>query len=274
MPLAKPAPQPVPDWALDFQRLNISAAPPQVQQQRNAPLHASAALSVASTIVPTAQSFAPEFESSTWYLGNGYGAGVGMGYVEHQGQGMGYMPQQPAFADGDLAFDTEAFERAFDVAAAEASQLDAEAMQPESEYEALMRSDEELDQLMSGIQASDVPAEATRVDVHSMFAPPPAVQEEAAKDEGMDDNESDKLSRTAKLLLESVSHETSDKFAQSSFLGLMRRLRDKEVHVEGEDFIEVCLQTTESYAKANSRQPTTSQTRRAWPAPPSKSLRV
>jgi uncharacterized protein YjgD (DUF1641 family) len=272
MPLAKAAPQAVPDWALDFQRLNISAAPPQTQQPRNVPV--PAAMSMASTMMSTAQSFAPEFESSFSYLGQGYGAGLGMGYMEHQDQGMGYMSQQPSFAGGGLTFDTEAFERAFDVAAAEASQLDTEAMQPESEYEALMRSDEELDQLMSSIQVSDVPAEATRVDVQSMVAPPPAVQEEAAKDEGMNENESDQLSRTAKQLLESVSHETSDKFAQSSFLELMRRLRDKEVHVEGEDFIEVCLPTSESYAKTNSRQPTTLQTPRAWPAPRSKSQRV
>jgi hypothetical protein len=205
--------------------------------------------------MPTGQSFAPEFESSYSYVGHGYGPGVGMGYMDTQEPGMGYMemPQEPgmAFADGGLTFDTEAFERAFDVAAAEAHQLDSEsnaAMQPESEYEALMRSDEELDQLMSGMQVSDLPdssiatfeTSATSLG-QSTVAPQPALQEERTQNEAaLGENDGDQLSRTAKQLLESVSHETSDKFAQSSFLELMRRLRDKEVHVEGEDFIEVC----------------------------------
>jgi hypothetical protein len=244
VPLAKPAPQAVPDWALDFQRLNISAAPPLAQVDPIAQVHQHAPLDAPAAVLNhAAQGLVPSFESSHSYLGHGYGAGVGMGYMEHQEQGMGYMqmPQQPrmAFADGGLAFDAEAFERAFDVAAAEASQLEAEAMQLESEYEALMRSDEEFDQIMSSIQA-DAADQATRAtsEMASAVVPQPA-QGEAAQSEGVND-EGDQLSLTAKQLLESVSHETSDKFAQSSFLGLMRRLRDKEVHVEGEDFIEAC----------------------------------
>lgn len=54
---------------------------------------------------------------------------------------------------------------------------------------------------------------------------PPAVDEE--------------LARTAGQLLQSVSHETSQKFQDSVFLQLMRRIRDKEVKVEGEHFVEV-----------------------------------
>lgn len=56
-------------------------------------------------------------------------------------------------------------------------------------------------------------------------ATPPAVDEE--------------LARTAGHLLDSVSHDTSQKFQESVFLQLMRRLRDKEVTVEGENFVEV-----------------------------------
>jgi hypothetical protein len=53
---------------------------------------------------------------------------------------------------------------------------------------------------------------------------------------GLDDEE---LSRTAGQLLDSVSHETSQKFQDSVFLNLMRRIRDREVRVEGENFVEV-----------------------------------
>jgi hypothetical protein len=264
-PLAKPAPQAVPDWALDFQRLNISAPPP-VAQEQFAPRFAAPAI-MNSGGSAMGQSFAPAFESSYSYLGHGYGAGVGMGYMEHQEQSMGYMdmPPQAAMTDGGFGFDTEAFERAFDVAAADASQLDTATMQPESEYEALMRSDEEFDQIMSGIQADASDQAAAVV--------PQPVQEEAPQNDGMHD-EGDQLSQTAKQLLESVSHEASDKFAQSSFLELMRRLRDKEVRVEGEDFIEACTPWSYDTANAHSRRPTTLQTRQAWPARRSKSPRA
>ena len=50
--------------------------------------------------------------------------------------------------------------------------------------------------------------------------------------------DADELARTADQLLNSMSHETSSKFEQSQFLGLMRRIRDREVEVQGEEFRE------------------------------------
>lgn len=49
----------------------------------------------------------------------------------------------------------------------------------------------------------------------------------------------EELARTAGALLDSVSHDTSTKFQESVFLQLMRRIRDHEVRVEGEHFVEV-----------------------------------
>lgn len=62
----------------------------------------------------------------------------------------------------------------------------------------------------------------------------------AAKDstEGRGDD-SDALAQTAGQLLDSVSHDQSQKFQQSNFLALMRRIRDREVRVEGDEFREV-----------------------------------
>lgn len=52
-------------------------------------------------------------------------------------------------------------------------------------------------------------------------------------------NDADELARTAGQLLDSVQHEQSEKFKQSNFLALMRRIRDREVQVEGDEFREV-----------------------------------
>jgi hypothetical protein len=282
MPTAKPALETAPDWALDFQRLNLSVVSSMAEQPRNAPLPATAmsAAPIPSTVMPTSQSFAPVFESS--YVGHGYGPGVGMGYME--------MPHEPenAFADDGLKFDTEAFERAFNVAAADALQLDVESkasMQAENEFDALMRSDEELDQLMSGARVSDLPDssiatfEINKLRFHeSTVAPEPSLQEEQERNQAaMGEDDSDTLALTAKQLLESVSHETSEKFAQSSFLALMRRLRDKEVRVEGEDFIEVgaCHKyVTAVILTMNSRQLVPLQTQLGLLVPRLKSRRV
>jgi hypothetical protein len=56
-----------------------------------------------------------------------------------------------------------------------------------------------------------------------------------------DDNE---MAATAGLLLERVADNTSEKFQNSQFLELMRRLRDREVRVEGDRMVEVPDQTS------------------------------
>ncbi|KAK7536063.1 uncharacterized protein J3D65DRAFT_627284 [Phyllosticta citribraziliensis] len=50
--------------------------------------------------------------------------------------------------------------------------------------------------------------------------------------------EDEELARTAGQLLDSVSHDTSEKFQQSNFLALMRKLRDYEVRVDGDKVVE------------------------------------
>jgi hypothetical protein len=52
-------------------------------------------------------------------------------------------------------------------------------------------------------------------------------------------HDADELARTAGQLLESISHDQSQKFRESNFLALMRRIRDREVHIEGDEFREV-----------------------------------
>ena len=52
-------------------------------------------------------------------------------------------------------------------------------------------------------------------------------------------DEADELARTAGTLLENLQHDHSQKFKQSSFLSLMRQLRDHQVRVEGDQLVEV-----------------------------------
>ncbi|KAF8320908.1 hypothetical protein DL93DRAFT_2131326 [Clavulina sp. PMI_390] len=57
----------------------------------------------------------------------------------------------------------------------------------------------------------------------------------------------DDLAAAAGLLVSSMSHEKSDKFKNSEFMGLMRRLRDREAIVDGQTIIE----TSQSGATAS-----------------------
>jgi hypothetical protein len=175
---------------------------------------------------------APQFNSMNMYESFGYMAGAGYG----PGVGMGYMdmpqPQQEAQRMApapQMSFDTEAFERAFDAASAEMMQ----------------QTDRGLDELMTGadvvdplLKDADVATfEINKARMHeTIVSEEPALQQEKQENQMTDP---DALAHTAGQLLDSVSHETSEKFAQSSFLALMRRLRDREVVVEGENFIEV-----------------------------------
>ena len=54
-------------------------------------------------------------------------------------------------------------------------------------------------------------------------------------------DDADALAETATQLLENVKDDTSSKFQQSNFLTLMRQLRDREVHVEGDKLVQVSV---------------------------------
>ena len=64
-------------------------------------------------------------------------------------------------------------------------------------------------------------------------------QKDDINHDGKDD--SDELARTAGKLLENVKDDTSKKFAGSNFLSLMRQLRDREVRIENDHFVDVSL---------------------------------
>ncbi|RDB25292.1 Peroxisomal targeting signal receptor [Hypsizygus marmoreus] len=65
--------------------------------------------------------------------------------------------------------------------------------------------------------------------------------------------DSDELSRTAALLLEHVRNEQNPKFQNSQFLGLMKKLRDRDVIVEGNQMVENDGQRTSSDVKGKGK---------------------
>ncbi|KAF2833000.1 hypothetical protein CC86DRAFT_364995 [Ophiobolus disseminans] len=68
--------------------------------------------------------------------------------------------------------------------------------------------------------------------------------EEQQKEEQPPVNDADEMAATAGRLLERVADNTSEKFQNSQFLELMRRLRDREVRVEEDKIVEVNEQSS------------------------------
>jgi hypothetical protein len=64
-------------------------------------------------------------------------------------------------------------------------------------------------------------------------------QPEQTKEEQPPPHVDDEMAQTAGKLLERVADNTSSKFQNSQFLELMRRLRDREVRVEGDKMVDV-----------------------------------
>jgi hypothetical protein len=72
-------------------------------------------------------------------------------------------------------------------------------------------------------------------------------------------DDDDEMAATAGQLLNSVADNTSEKFQNSQFLELMRRLRDREVRVEGDKMVDVSnAQSFTTTATANTNNTTSS----------------
>ena len=124
--------------------------------------------------------------------------------------------QQKAPTADDAAFE-DAFAQAESEQVSRSAHVDAEiAEEPQSKPETM---DDVSDAIRIG---SDLIPERSS---------PTNLQQEKA--------EADDLARTAGDLLNALKHDQSEKFQQSTFLSLMRRIRDREVEVKGDDLEEV-----------------------------------
>jgi hypothetical protein len=78
------------------------------------------------------------------------------------------------------------------------------------------------------------------------------LEQEQKEEQTLMTNDDDEMADTAGRLLERVADNTSEKFQNSQFLSLMRKLRDREVKVEGDKMVEVSAQSSSS---AQAQQP-------------------
>ncbi|KAJ5150577.1 uncharacterized protein N7500_010766 [Penicillium coprophilum] len=122
-------------------------------------------------------------------------------------------------------FDESAFEAAFDQARADLELQGADLAQQDTQKNIHETSEPDVSEQVSQEQ----------IRLGSDLIP----QSDSKHDPQTRSRDADELARTAGQLLDSVRNEQSQKFQQSNFLALMRRIRDREVEVEGDDFREV-----------------------------------
>lgn len=148
----------------------------------------------------------------------GYSGVNNMSMYQEGQQTLIQQPQEPVLEDA-------AFEEAFLKAKAEIE------MQESAELQrAKVGQDLDQDHALKHFAASDLPIEG-----HAQIRIGSDAIEYREK-EISQDTDGDELAKTAGQLLESVSHDQSQKFRESSFLALMRRIRDREVKVDGDEF--------------------------------------
>ena len=123
-------------------------------------------------------------------------------------------------------YDEAAFERAFDAAREEMEQSEESALRNETQIDA-------------GLHDTRAQESQGRLDHRRIGSD--RILDEAQKTggEGKEADDAEELARTAGQLLENVKGDQSQKFKESNFLSLMRQLRDKEVRVEGDKFVDV-----------------------------------
>ena len=146
------------------------------------------------------------------------------------------------------AFDEAAFERAFDAAVSDLGATDSTQKVADA-----LKNDiaDHQDNAAAWDEDRDIP-----LPEHTEFIegvdPMEAVDQKSTKDEEIRSStyEADALAATAQQLLRTVEHNQSEKFKNSQFLGLMRRLRDREVKVDGDEMVETVSATPKSLSSS------------------------
>lgn len=222
------------DWASDFQKLQVSGPSAQIQQSHGMPSQAlrPAAMNGWQNEFMQHQQPQPQ-QSSQPQFRQGPMTSFQPSFMPSY-QGMNGMVA-PAPIDQGLmqttstapaAFDESAFEAAFNQAQADMHEQEIAL----SEQHQVPEDDLQSKEVEPALEAE--PAEQIRIGSDLI-----GTTEESTAQEHKEDP--DELARTAGHLLDSLSHDTSQKFKESSFLALMRRIRDREVHIEGDEFREV-----------------------------------
>jgi hypothetical protein len=249
-----------PSWAADFQNLHISNQPiPSHQFRTEAPLlrsngwqnefatHQSNGRSATAqgkqTVQPLSQNqyVAPDWRSGQYNFNDGY---VGMAHLPYgYGQQQQIQGQKQSQQQAEPMYDEAGFAEAFEQASQHAHEIVNDRPEVDRTIERdgsdLLHKDAtpmdhstELDRGFTFLMRSPSP---TQIRIGSDMIP---YEDQKPRTPDQDSRDADDLARTAGQLLNSVQHDTSDKFQNSQFLALMRKIRDGEVRVEGEEFKE------------------------------------
>lgn len=147
-------------------------------------------------------------------------------------------------------FDEAAFERAFDMAkedmmmeTAPESTVEVDQVGRETEM-AFAETSQESHQINRNDVQDNILESNLPLDTDQQILPEGMIREEQEEPKENTRNDDDALAATAQELLEKVENNQSDKFRNSQFLGLMRKLRDREVKVEGDKMVETVSNTT------------------------------
>ncbi|KKK23432.1 hypothetical protein ARAM_004477, partial [Aspergillus rambellii] len=228
MPMAHPAESV--NWANDFQKLQISGP--------SHPVHQQPAPSMAPMLAASQQGWHNEFlrqqQHTPLQQPQPYVQGIQSSFASSYAmRGTQFTPTQetkPDQAPAMEAFDESAFEAAFEQAKADMASQELDAIHIEAQANVLEPKVDSKD-LKQEVAVQPEPQETIRIGSDTIPQSNKHDPQSAA-------NDADELARTAGQLLNSVSHDTSQKFRESNFLALMRRIRDREVHVEGDEFRE------------------------------------
>lgn len=151
-------------------------------------------------------------------------------------------------------FDEAAFERAFDMAKEDmmvdetsASAAD-NVLSEQQDNAASLAQDAQVSQESHQLNQTDVLETQQhhlheQLDINNHLLPEESLIQEQEDSNQKSHDDDDALAATAQELLEKVEHNQTDKFKNSQFLGLMRKLRDREVKVEGDKMVETVSAT-------------------------------
>jgi hypothetical protein len=167
-------------------------------------------------------------------MSGGIGMGVGL-QSQFTGNEQALLPHQPV-----ESFDEEAFARAFEEAAqAEETHDEPISTSEESRLARMHEMSQEMNVFFESEEdsrielAQDINLDQSSIPDQAKIGADLIHDPRDTSTPGHGDP--DALARTAGHLLEGVKNNTSDKFANSEFLRLMRQLRDREVMVDGNE---------------------------------------
>ncbi|RAH61812.1 peroxin-20 [Aspergillus piperis CBS 112811] len=209
------------NWAADFQNMHISGPSHSFHQTSGPSVAPMAAMSQQGWQNEFAQQQRPSFQQHQPHV-----QGLQPTFAPRFPMtGAAFPPAQATAANQQPmadTFDESAFEAAFE-------QARADMMSQETET-APVHAEEVVE------ETNYVTAESTeeKIKIGSDTIPQTEKNDQQARV-----NDADELARTAGQLLDSVKYDQSQKFRESNFLALMRRIRDREVQIEGDEFREI-----------------------------------